>query len=459
MSLRFDPRALPAELASLGRLALPIVSVQVGLMFMLVVDTLLVGRVSPVALAAVALGNLYSFTILVFGMGVLFALDPLVSQGLGAGDREQVTLAVQRSLMIAVALTVVSSLLCLPVAAVLRLLGQPAEVVPLAQRFVHTSIPSLLPFFVFLVFRQTLQGMKRLRPVVVTIVAANVLNAVLASVLVLGLFGFPRFGVVGAAWATNAARWFMTITLGALGWRELRPYLLPFRREALNRAALARVLGLGLPIGTQMLLESGVFAVVGLMMGRFGTVPVAAHQVTINLVSLTFMVPLGVSSAASVLVGRAVGGRDMEAARRASAAALVAGVGFMLLTSATFALASRPLAAVYTPDAEVRDLAAALIVIGGVFQIFDGTQVVSIGALRGLGDTQSPMWINILGFWLVGFPVSLLLGYRLGFGPRGLWWGFVVGLAVVAVMLLARLRHRLRVDVARLEVDAASPTV
>ncbi len=446
--------ALIASLRELVALALPIAGVQVGLMLMGVVEALIVGHVSAVALAAVALGHLYFFAAFVFGLGVMSALDPLVAQGLGAGDEAQVTWAIQRGLLIAVGLSVVSIAIYLPAEPVFRLLGQPGEVIPLAAAFVHASIPGSLPALAFLVFRQSLQAMRHPQPVVATIVAGNVVNGVLCAALVFGWLGLPRLGVVGAAWAGTVGRWFMTGLLLWLGRRELWPRLKPFHREAADLRALARMLALGAPLGIQTTLEFGVFAVVALMMGRFGTVAVAGHQIAINLASLTFMVPLGVSGAAAVLVGHAVGRDDPAAARRAAVAALVTGVGWMVLSSSAFVAFPRPLAAAYSSDAAVLQLASVLIPIAGMFQVFDGTQVVSVGLLRGLGDTRAPMWINVLGFWLFGFPVSLALGFGLGLGPAGLWWGFVAGLAAVAALLLARVRSRLRRALTRVRIDA-----
>jgi MATE family multidrug resistance protein len=204
-----------------------------------------------------------------------------------------------------------------------------------------------------------------------------------------------------------------------------------------------------------MQLEFGVFGAIGLLMGRLGTVPVAAHQIALNLASLTFMVPLGVSAAGAVLVGRAVGRGDAAEARQATRAALAWGVGFMGLTAALFLLAPAPLARIYSDERAVILLAAALLPIAGVFQMFDGIQVVSIGALRGLGDTRTPLAMNLVGFWVIGLPVSLLLGFRTPLGPRGLWWGLVVGLGAVAIGLLLRLRARLRQAVARVRIDDA----
>jgi MATE family multidrug resistance protein len=454
MSLAASKPSFATALRELTGLALPIAGVQVGLMLMGVVEALIVGHVSAVALAAVALGHLYFFAALVFGLGVMFALDPLVAQGLGAGDETQVTLSIQRGLLIAAGLTVASTLVYLPAEAVFRLLGQPAEVIPQAAAFVHLSIPGSLPALAFLVFRQSLQAMQRPQSVVITIVVGNVFNGLLCAALVLGWFGLPRLGVVGAAWAGTAGRWLMAGLVLWLGRRELWPRLKPFRREAYDLRALGRTFVLGAPMGVQTVLEFGVFAVVALMMGRFGTVAVAGHQVAINLASLTFMVPLGVSGAASVLVGHAVGRADPAAARRAAAAALATGVGWMLVSSSAFIMLPRLLASAYTSDPAVVQLAVMLIPIAGMFQVFDGTQVVSVGVLRGLGDTRAPMWINVLGFWIFGFPVSIGLGFGLGLGPVGLWWGFVAGLAAVAVLLLARVRSRLSRNLARVRIDA-----
>ena len=396
-----------ADLSTLLGLALPIVGIQVGLMLMGVVDTVLVGHVSATALAAVALGNLYFLALMIFGMGALLALDPLVAQGVGAGDHDQVVLAVQRALVIAVGLAALASLLCLPARGVLQLLHQPRDVIPAAAGFVHASIPGAFPFLAFIVLRQSLQAMKRVAPIVVTIVLANLVNVGLNVVLVFGKLGLPALGPIGSGIASTVSRWFMLACLLVLSWREIRLVLAPPRRAALEPAALARTVALGLPIGVQMSLEFGVFAVVALLMGGLGTSAMAGHQIAINLASLTFMVPLGVSSAAAVLVGQAVGRGDGDGVRRAARAALLVGAGFMALSGAAFVSAPGTLARLYTADGAVRVVASALIPIAGVFQIFDGLQVVATGLLRGAGDTRTPMVVNVLGFWLLGFPVSL----------------------------------------------------
>jgi MATE family multidrug resistance protein len=245
----------------------------------------------------------------------------------------------------------------------------------------------------------------------------------------------------------------MAFLLLAFGWRSLKPALVPWRHETFHLAPLLAMLRLGLPIGFMQALEIGAFAAIGVLMGVLGTVEMAAHQIAINLASLTFMVPLGVGSAAAVRVGHAAGAGDAEGARESARAALVCGVGFMVCTGIALLVAPGALAALYTAEVPVAALAATLIPIAGVFQVFDGIQAVCAGVLRGLGDTRAPFLINLAGFWLAGFPVSVVLGFHTSLGAVGLWWGFVAGLGAVAGLLLLRTRNRLRGAIARTRVE------
>ena len=441
------------DLQAMLRLAVPIVVVQVGMMLLGVVDTMVVGRLSSEALAAVALGHVMIVAVSSFGIGMLLALDPLVSQAVGAGDTTAVRRSVQRGLLIALGLMVPSILLLLPSETLLSFFRQPSEIVPIAADYIRICIPGLLPFYGFVVLRQSLQAMGRVRPIVLTIVIVNLFNLFADWVLVFGVGPVPRLGPMGSAWATTAARTLLFVVLFVVAHKELGPLLSRLDREALRFRPLWRVIRLGTPIGFQVQLEIIAFAVIALLMGGFGTVQMASHQVAINLASLTFMVPLGVGSAAAIRVGQAIGAGDSNGARRAAAASVIIGAGFMSLMAALFVGAPRLLATAYTSVEEVVALAALLIPIAGYFQIFDGLQVVSAGVLRGAGDTRVPLVANILGFWFIGFPTSLLLGFRLGFGPQGLWWGFVAGLGAVAVFLLARVAWKFRGTISRVEVE------
>jgi MATE family multidrug resistance protein len=276
--------------------------------------------------------------------------------------------------------------------------------------------------------------------------------------LIYGRLGAPALGVEGSAWATTASRWLLAVLLVALVHRRVAPYLWPVRREIWDPAPLGRMIRLGVPIGCQYVLEFGAFALVALMMGWLGQTEMAGHQVAINLASLTFMVPLGTSDAASVLVGQAVGRQDPAGARGAAHSALLCGAGFMSVAAVVFLTLPGPLAGLYTNDTEVIALASALIPLAGVFQVFDGLQAVGGGILRGLGETRVAMLVNLLGYWFLGLPVSYALGFTLGLGPIGLWWGLVLGLGIVAAVLLVRVRialarrqDRVVIDVAKVE--------
>jgi MATE family multidrug resistance protein len=453
------PRAFRAELGAMVRLAAPIVVVQLGWMAMPVVDTIVMGRVSAVALAAVALGSLYGYAASVAGVGVIMSLDPLVAQAVGARDEPAIARALQRGIVLALLTGIVATACVLPAGPVLRLLRQDPAVVPLAVRYVGITFTGIVPLYLYFALRQTLQAMGHLTAVVATMVAANVVNLALNWVLVFGHLGAPALGVAGSALATSASRWLMAALLLVFGWRRLARYLRPWLPEALERGPLVAMIRLGLPIGLQWELEFGAFTVIGLLMGSLGPVAMAGHQVALNLASVTFMVPAGVAGAASILVGRAVGRADPGAARRAALAALVCGVAFMAVSGALLLAVPGLFARLYTTQTDVAALAAALIPIAGFFQVFDGTQVVSIGILRGVGDTRTPMLMNILGFWLVGLPTSWYAGIRGGWGPRGLWWGLTAGLVVVALTLLLRVRSKLRGELPRLTVDAEVPAL
>ena len=440
------------------RLAVPVVIIQVGMMAMGVVDTIMVGHVSAQALAAVALGNLYFFTLAVFALGTLMVLDPVVAQAVGALDEPAVGRAVQRGIIIAALLTIPTVLLLTFAAPVFQLLGQPPEVIPLAAAYAVRTAPGAFPFLLFVVFRQSLQAMGRTAPIVGAILGANLANAGLNWVLIFGHLGFPSMGVVGSAWATTISRVLLVVGLWIAARRELGPLLLPLRAEIWQLGPLVRMVRLGVPIGAQHVLEFGAFALVALMMGWMGMREMAGHQVAINLAALTFMVPLGVGDAASVLVGRAVGRGDPAGARGAARAAFACGVTFMAVAGAIFLSLPVRLASLYSRDVEVISVAAMLIPIAGVFQVFDGTQVVAGGVLRGLGDTRAPMIANLIGYWLIAIPVSIYLGFGADLGPAGLWWGLVLGLGLVGSSLLLRVRSRLRRRQTRVLIDTPNLT-
>ncbi len=441
------------DLRDMLRLALPVVISQLGMMLMGVVDTVMVGHYSATDLAAVALGNLYFVSVYAFGLGVLMSLDPLVSQAVGSGDRSAVVRAVQRGLLIAFGLSVPLTVALWPGELVFTFLHQPKEIIPTAATYARICIPGLLPFLGFIVLKQTLQAMQKVRPVVIVIFAANLLNVLLNWLLIFGGMGLEPMGAIGSAWASTASRWFLALSLFLLARDQLGPLLRRLDPVVLQTRPLWRMFVLGVPIGIQHCIEFGAFATIALFMGWMGAVPLAAHQVALYLAALSFMVPLGVSAAAAVHVGNAIGRGDQSGARRAASAALICGGGFMVFTAVIFLTIPGPLASIFTNAGDVIAVALVLIPIAGFFQIFDGLQVVAGGILRGMGDTRAPMVLNVLGFWFAGVPVSLWLGFKLEMGPAGLWYGFVAGLGAVAILLLFRVSIKLRRPVDQVLID------
>jgi MATE family multidrug resistance protein len=325
-----------------------------------------------------------------------------------------------------------------PAPQVLTLFRQPPEIIPDASSFLRISIVGVVPYLAFVVLRQTLQAMHRVAPIVWTMLAANLVNAGLNWVFVYGHLGSPPLGAAGSAIATAVSRWLMAFLLLTVSWRTLRPYLVP-RRAEWDAGPLLRMLRFGSPIGAQQALEAAAFSAIGLLMGVLGTIEMAAHQIALTLAALTFMVPLGVASAAAVRVGHAIGAGDDRRARAAIRAAYICGIGFMAMTAVVFLTIPSLLARAFTSEVRVIALASVLIPVAGVFQVFDGGQAVGAGVLRGAGDTMVPLLVMLAAYWLVGVPVSAYLGFRTELRAVGLWWGFVVSLSAVALVLLMRI--------------------
>ena len=443
----------PTHLRRLIHLALPIVAVNLGQMSLNVVDTIMVGRVSAEAIAAVALGTLFFFAAAIAGEGILLALDPLISQAVGANDRTAMARGVQRGIVLAVGLTVPAGAFLLLSRPVMTALGQPADVVPLAASYAELMVLGMLPFYLFIGQRQVLQAMGKVRPVLLTMVCGNLLNIGLNWVLIFGKLGAPALGVAGAAWATSLTRWFLCVVLAVVAWPVLRPLLRPWHRESLAPAPLRRMVWLGLPIAGQRMLEYLTFGLTALAMGWIGTTAMAGHQIALNLAAISYMIPLGVGAAGAVLVGRAVGAGEPEEARRFAVRALALGGGVMLIGGAIFVGMPGLLARLYTSDPGARAVATLLLPLAGAFAVFDGLQAVGLGVLRGLADTRIPMLINLLGYWGIGLPAGFILAFPLGRGPAGLWWGLVIGLGVVALLLVARIRVRFAGEMHRVEVE------
>lgn len=418
-------------------LAVPVVIAELGWMAMSVVDTIMVGRLGPEAIGAVSIGAVLFYTVGVFGAGMLLGLDTLVPQAYGARDLPDC----HNSLMQAVygSLTL-GPLLMLPVFALLPYLdgfGLAPEVARLSKPYTRALLWSAPPLLLYMAFRQYLQGMDRVKAVMFTLISANVVNALANWVFIFGNLGMPELGVAGAGWASCASRVYMCLAL--LGYmiydaRKQRTGLLQ-ASWGLDMPRLVQLARLGFPAAMQRGLEIGVFALATAIVGTIDAVSLAAHQIALQAASISFMVPLGVSSAAAVRVGQALGRRDPEGAHRAGWTALgISGV-FMLVTGLAFFLFTESIIRIFTADPAVISIGATLLYIAAFFQLFDGFQVVATGALRGAGDTQTPLLTNLVGHWFLGLPVGWWLCFRLEWGAPGVWGGLSMGLITVGAVL------------------------
>ena len=418
-------------------LAVPVVIAELGWMSMSLVDTIMVGRLGPEAIGAVSIGAVLFYTVGVFGAGMLLGLDTLVPQSYGAGDlpdcHHSLVQAVYGSLTL-------GPLLMIPMFALLPWMdsfGLAPEVARLAKPYTSALLWSAPPLLVYMALRQYLQGMDRVKAVMFTLISANVVNAIANWVFIFGNAGMPEFGVAGAGWASCASRIYMCLALFGYMLYDAKKNNTGLTEAplGLDVPRLKQLAHLGFPAAMQRGLEIGVFALATAIVGTLDAVSLAAHQIALQAASVSFMVPLGVSSAAAVRVGQALGRRDPEAAHRAGWTALGIGGVFMLLTGLTFFLFTEEIIRIFTANVEVIAIGATLLYIAAFFQLFDGFQVVATGALRGAGDTRTALITNLFGHWFLGLPVGWWLCFRMGWGAAGVWTGLSLGLITVGAVL------------------------
>jgi multidrug resistance protein, MATE family len=439
-------RDLRQEFAPMFSLALPVVIAELGWMTMGLVDTLMVGPIGPEAIGAVGIGSSLFLGICIFGMGLLLGLDTLVSQAFGAGRLDECHIWLVHGVALSLFLALPITLLVMGMSASLGVLGFHPDVLRLAQPYLSVLAWSIPPLLVYSSLRRYLQGMGVVRPVMIALATANVLNVAVNWVLIFGHLGAPAMGVPGSAWATVAARavmcgFLMAVILYREHGRSPGLFETPLRIEWTR---MRRLIALGFPAASQVTLEVCVFAAATALAGRLAPAALAAHQIALNIAGFTFMVPLGVASAGAVRVGQAVGRRDAAGAARSGWTALLFGTLFMACASAVFLLIPRALIGAFTDDASVLRIGTSLLFVAAVFQLFDGLQGVATGVLRGLGDTRTPMLWNLGAHWVVGLPLGYGLCFVAGLGVIGLWWGLSSGLIICGVALVIVWSRRIR---------------
>jgi len=401
-------------------------------MSMNTVDIIMIGQLGPAAIGAIGVGGNAFYCLAIFGLGLLLGLDTLVSQSHGAGNRSDTHRSLAQGVYAAVLIGLPLMIVFRFVPPIFDLFGINPEVSVLAGPFLLALSWSTLPLLLYGAFRRYLQGIGHVRPVMFALISANVVNWFFNWLLI------PRLGVVGSAVSTCLARVYMAGTLLFFVWWFERGYEAGFRSllRKPDMQRMARLLGIGLPAATQILLEIGAFGAAGILAARLAPVALAAHQIALSCAAVSYMVPLGISSAAAVAVGQAVGRGEPAVARRSGFIALGLALAFMSGSALAFWFIPRPILRIYTKDGGVLGSAVGLLAIAALFQLFDGVQTVATGALRGIGETRVPMLVNLGGYWMFGLPVGYLLCFHAGRGVAGLWWGLTLALVAIALVLL-----------------------
>ncbi len=432
------PADLRRELAALLRLAIPVVLSELGWMAMSIVDTIMVGRLSPAAIGAVGISSAIFYTPALFGIGLLLGLDTLVAQAFGRGDFDDCHRALAQGVYLAIAYAPLAMLMVGFAPHLFAVLGITEAVRAPARQYIQLLNLSALPLLIYVAFRRYLQGVGKVRPVTFALISANLVNWFGNWALIYGKFGLPAMGVRGSALSTVVARIYMASVLVWWAWRHERDRGHPLFAHwpGLRLAQFRRLVQLGWPAASQLLFEVGAFSFATLLAGRLSPDILAAHQIVLNSASLTYMVPLGVSAAAAIAVGHAVGAGDRALARRSGSMAIAIGGAFMALAATVFLTLPQMLIHIYTHDQQTVAIGVRLLAVAAFFQIFDGIQGVGTGAMRGLGKTRGPMVVNLIAYGVIGLPVGYILCFKSRLGIYGLWTGLTLALIFAAGVVL-----------------------
>ncbi|MCV9385716.1 MATE family efflux transporter [Reichenbachiella ulvae] len=424
-------------------LAYPVILSQLGHITVSVADSVMVGQLGPIPLASVSLALSVVTLFMLFGIGASYGMTPLVAAADGANDKKSAASILKNGLVYSTILGILLLVFSLLAEQVFPFLGQEKEVVSGALPFYRVVGISLLPLMLFQGFRQFAEGLSMTRQAMVISIAGNVLNVFLNYVFIFGHFGCPALGMVGAGYATLISRVVQAIAMGVfvVRYHRFRRYVSVLDSIEIEWKVIKRILRIGGPTGLQFVFEIGAFSASAIMVGWLGALPLAAHQIAMNLSAITYMTATGIASAASIRVANQLGRKDEHNLMLAGKTCFIMTVALMAFYSLLLVLGRHWLPQLYVDNQEVIEIASVLLVIVALYQISDGVQTVGLGVLRGLADVKVPTYVTLVTYWVIAIPVGYVCAFVFEWGSAGVWVGLLVGLTLAAVAHLYRFRQ------------------
>ncbi|GGI26180.1 MATE family efflux transporter [Pedobacter mendelii] len=427
-------------------LALPIVGSQIGHTLVQMADSVIVGHFTDTTqLAAVSLVNSIFILILVIGLGISYGLTPLIAQENGRQNYDECGKLLSNSLIINIIVGIfLYALVHFGVLLIIDHLNQTPAVVKYAKPYLGLLSVSIIPLLIFQTFKQFAEGLGFTKQAMFISIWGNALNIILGIIFVKGMFGFQSMGVRGVGWSTLIDRLLMATVMAiyVLKSQNFKKFLVNFKMNLIDKLRTIKIIKIGAPVALQYSFEISAFSGAAVLIGTIGAVEQAAHQIAISLAAMTYMIASGIASAATIKTGNNFGKNNFDDLRKSAIASYHVILLFMSCTAIIFILAHNFMPFIYTEDLHVVPIAAQLLIIAGFFQLFDGTQVVGLGVLRGLGDVNVPTFITFLAYWVVGIPVGYLLGFKLNLGVYGIWYGLTFGLLTASILLFLRFQNK-----------------
>ncbi len=425
-------------------LSVPIVVGQLGQMLMSVVDNIMVGKIGAQALAAASIANAMFMLIMVVGFGISMAVTPLAAIAYGAGKDEECGIVLRQGLIVNISSGVLLCIITYFFAECIQFLNQPHEIVGSAALYMKVLGISMLPMMLFQSYRQFAEGVSFLKPAMIITLLANLVNIGTNWIFIYGNLGAPALGLTGAGVATTVSRTFMAAALMIIIMRspKMKRFDPSLKYRKIDFAMMRKLLSIGIPAGFQYFFEVSAFTASSVMIGWMGTIALAAHQIALNLASISFMVAMGISSAATIRVSNAVGKKNVHGVRTAGFSAALLCAGFMATAGLIFIMFRFFLPTLYISQKEVIDISASLLIIVAFFQISDGTQAVGLGILRGITDMKIPTFITLVAYWLMGLPSGYILAFKFNMGIHGVWYGLLISLSASALFMMMRFNKK-----------------